>query len=149
MSIEEQTRTLAAELREWRSTGASSFTSVPAAPPPSAADQAELRVASAARANGGTACISCERHREEERVLREELGRARAEADAAGGERDELRGRLGEYQAWEQEQDAWVEQEVHAPPALSQSIWAHQFGELGCFPNAKLTDLYRKARIST
>ena len=134
MSIEEQTRTLAAELREWRSTGASSFTSVPAAPPPSAADQAELRVASAARANGGTACISCERHREEERALREELSRVRAEAEAAGGERDELRGRLAEYQAWEQEQDAWVEEEVHAPPALPQSLGLTSLASPGAFP---------------
>jgi len=74
-------------------------------------------VASAARANGGAtnggaACLSCERHREEERALREELRRVTAEADAAAGERDGLRGRLAEYQAWEQEQDAWVEEEV-------------------------------------
>ena len=118
MSIEEQTRTLAAELREWRSTGDSHSASVPAAAPPTAADQAELRVASAARANGGSACISCERHREEGRTLREDLSRAKAEADAAGSERDELRGRLAEYQAWEQEQDAWVEEEVHARLSL-------------------------------
>lgn len=162
MSVEEQTRTLAAELREWRSGGAASAAPVPAAAA-AAADQAELRVASAARAprnqeaterdaasraasfpsrtpsidadqqrslpahvawgaaNGWAACVSCERHREEARALREELGRALEEADAAGGERDGLRGRLVEYQEWEKEQDAWVEEEVFAEGLLDHS----------------------------